>query len=99
MRKEVHFPWLTGSTVPLNGTTLRDLDARIHLLDVEELAPAVRTVTASRIGGGLHLLRRQREQLSLRVRFLIEEYDIAARHQLLHLVAAWAGSGRRADAA
>ena len=42
----------------LNGTTLRDLDARIHLLDVEELAPAVRTVTASRIGGGLHLLRR-----------------------------------------
>lgn len=36
----------------LNGTTLRDLDARIHLLDVEELAPAVRTVTASRIGGG-----------------------------------------------
>ena len=57
----------------LNGTTLHDLDARIHLLDVEELAPAVRTVTASRIGGGLHLLRRQREQLSLRVRFLIEE--------------------------
>ena len=40
----------------LNGTTLHDLDARIHLLDVEELAPAVRTVTASRIGGGLHLL-------------------------------------------
>lgn len=37
----------------LNGTTLRDLDARIHLLDVEELAPAVRTVTANRIGGGL----------------------------------------------
>ena len=35
----------------LNGTTLHDLDARIHLLDVEELAPAVRTVTASRIGG------------------------------------------------
>ena len=31
----------------LNGTTLRDLDARIHLLDVEELAPAVRTVTAA----------------------------------------------------
>ena len=31
----------------LNGTTLRDLDARIHLLDVEELAPAVRTVTGS----------------------------------------------------
>ena len=77
----------------LNGTTMRDLDARIHLLDVEELAPAVRTVTASRIGGGLHLLRRQREQLSLRVRFLIEEYDIAARHQLLHLVAAWAEAG------
>lgn len=77
----------------LNGTTLRDLDARIHLLDVEELAPAVRMVTASRIGGGLHLLRRQREQLSLRVRFLIEEYDIAARHQLLHLVAAWAEAG------
>ena len=44
-------------------------------------------------GGGLHLLRRQREQLSLRVRFLIEEYDIAARHQLLHLVAAWAEAG------
>ena len=77
----------------LNGTTLRDLDARIHLLDVEELAPAVRTVTARRIGGGLHLLRRQREQLSLRVRFLIEEYDIATRHQLLHLVAAWAEAG------
>lgn len=77
----------------LNGTTLRDLDARIHLLDVEELAPTVRTVTASRIGGGLHLLRRQREQLSLRVRFLIEEYDIATRHQLLHLVAAWAEAG------
>ena len=77
----------------LNGTTLHDLDARIHLLDVEELAPTVRTVTASRIGGGLHLLRRQREQLSLRVRFLIEEYDIAARHQLLHLVAAWAEAG------
>lgn len=76
----------------LNGTTLRDLDARI-LLDVEELAPAVRTVTASRIGGRLHLLRRQREQLSLRVRFLIEEYDIATRHQLLHLVAAWAEAG------
>ena len=43
----------------LNGTTLRDLDARIHLLDVEELAPAVRTVTANRIGGGLHLLGTQ----------------------------------------
>ena len=47
----------------------------------------------SRRSGGLHLLRRQREQLSLRVRFLIEEYDIAARHQLLHLVAAWAEAG------
>ena len=46
-----------------------------------------------RRSGGLHLLRRQREQLSLRVRFLIEEYDIAARHQLLHLVAAWAEAG------
>ena len=34
----------------LNGTTLRDLDARIHLLDVEELAPAVRTVTAGCTG-------------------------------------------------
>lgn len=77
----------------LNGTTLRDLDERIHLLDVEELAPDVRTVTANRIGDGLHLLRRQRERLSVRVRFLIEEYDIAARHQLLHLVSAWAEAG------
>lgn len=77
----------------LSGTTLRDLDERIHLLDVEELAPTVRTVTANRIGDGLHLLRRQRERLSVRVRFLIEEYDIAARHQLLHLVSAWAEAG------
>ena len=81
----------------LNGTTLHDLDARIHLLDVEELAPAVRTVTANRIGGGLHLLRRQREQLSLRVRFLIEEYDIAA--SAAAPCGGVGGSGRRADAA
>ena len=86
-------PGLSAVEEAVNQITIPAIGVRIHLLDVEELAPAVRTVTASRIGGGLHLLRRQREQLSLRVRFLIEEYDIAARHQLLHLVAAWAEAG------
>lgn len=77
----------------LNGTALRQLDERIHVLDIEELAPVLRTATAARVGDGLHLLRRQRERLSVRIRFLIEEYDVSARHQLLHLVCAWAEAG------
>lgn len=77
----------------LNGKTLHQIDERIHLLDVEELAPVLQATTAARIGDGLHLLRRQRERLSVRVRFLIEEYDVSARHKLLHLVCAWAEAG------
>lgn len=77
----------------LNGVSFSSLDESIRLLDVQEISPALRSVTADRHADGTYLLARHRASLQIRLRFLIAEYGIAKRSELLHRVMAWAEQG------
>ncbi len=77
----------------LNGIPFSSLDESIRLLDVQEISPTLRSVTADRHADGTYLLARHRASLQIRLRFLIAEYSIAKRSELLHRVLAWAEQG------
>ena len=81
----------TRYEVFLDGTPLSAVDPAIHVTDVEECAPEEALRTAARLGGsGMQLLSRRRESLSVRVSFMIREYDPARRKAVLGEVLAWA---------
>ena len=66
----------TRYEVYLDGTPLSAVDPAIHVTDVEECAPEETLRTAARLGSsGTQLLSRRRESLSVRVSFMIREYD------------------------
>jgi len=77
----------------LNGVTPESLDPSIRVTDLTELPPRMRVVTAPTLHHGLRLLRRIRESLTVRVSFLITEYDPARRRELLQRLHAWADPG------
>ncbi len=77
----------------LNGVSFSSLDESIRLLDVQEISPTLRSVTADRHTDGTYLLARHRASLQIRLRFLIAEYGVARRSELLHRVMAWAEQG------
>lgn len=84
---------ITRYTCALNGVSLDSLAACIHITDVQELAPRQRIVTAKAPGDGLHVLRTCREQIAVRVSFIVYEYDTALRRSVLQKITNWAAPG------
>lgn len=77
----------------LNGVNPESIDATLRVTDITELPPRRRVVTAPTIRHGLRLLSRVRESLTIRIRFLIAQYDPARRRDLLQKLHAWADPG------
>ena len=77
---------ITRYTCALNGVSLDSLAACIHITDVQELAPRQHIVTARVPGDGLHVLRACREQIAVRVTFIVYEYDTALRRSVLQKI-------------
>lgn len=77
----------------LNGVSAESIDPAIRVTDLTELPPRRRVVTAPTIRHGLRLLQRVRESLTVRVSFLIAEYDPARRRELLQKLHGWAEAG------
>lgn len=77
----------------LNGVTLESIDPAIRVTDLTELPPRRKVVTASTARHGLHLLRRVRESLTVRVSFMIQDCDPVQRRTVLSRVHAWADPG------
>lgn len=84
---------MTRYSCTLNGVSLDSLDPCIHITDLTELPPRQRIVTAPCIPGGLHVLQRVRESLTVRVRFLLRAYEPQARRAAMQKVFAWAEGG------
>lgn len=81
----------TRYEVYLDGTPLSAVDPAILVTDVEECAPRETLLSAAYARGhGTHLLSRRRESLSVRVSFMIREYDPVRRKAVLGEVLAWA---------
>lgn len=84
---------ITRYACTLNGVSLDSLDPCIHITDLTELPPRQRIVTAPCVPGGLHVLQRVRESLTVRVRFLLRAYEPQARRTAMQKVFAWAEGG------
>lgn len=80
--------WLDN--LPLSG-----IDPTIIITDIDEHTPAVDVLTASRaLGDGLRVTRRTRQSLSVAVKFMIREYGVARRKDILQRVITWARLGK-----
>lgn len=77
----------------LRGVPMESIDPVVRVTDVTELPPRMWVTTAPTARHGLKLLRRVRESLTVRVSFLMHEYDPARRRELLSRVHAWADRG------
>ena len=77
----------------LGGVLLSSLDESICVLDLREDAPKLRHATAAAWHDGLHLLDAQRESLTVRVSFLLADYDPVSRREALAALHAWACPG------
>ena len=73
----------------LNGVSPEDIDPALLLTDVTELPPRRRVSSVPTVRHGLMLLRRVRESLTVRLRFLIPEYDPERRRDLAQKLHAW----------
>lgn len=75
----------------LNGVSFAGLDPAIILTDINEQAPKEDIETASRaIHPGTRLTFRRRRNLSVRLTFVVREYDPARRATLMDKIADWA---------
>ncbi len=77
----------------LNGVTPESIDPTLRVTDLTELPPKCRIVTAPTGKHGLRLLRRVRESLTVRIFFIIPEYDPARRRALAAKLHAWGENG------
>lgn len=77
----------------LNGVTPDSIDPALRVTDLTELPPRRRVATVPTGRHGLRLLRRVRESLTIRVSFIIPEYDPVRRRSLLSRLHAWADPG------
>lgn len=77
----------------LNGVTPESIDPALRVTDVTELPPRRRVATLVTPRHGLKLLSRVRESLTVRISFVIPEYDPARRRALLQKLHAWADPG------
>lgn len=75
----------------LDGIGLHDIDPRLYIMDIEESYPDVSVITASSAGReGLRVTNRRRQSLTVTVRFMVHEYNTAARKGVFQKIAAWA---------
>lgn len=78
----------------LNGVSFAAIDPSVMLLDIVELPPDEDLQTARRaIHPGTRITSRVRRSLSLRMVFVVREYDITSRAMVLDKIAEWAGNG------
>lgn len=77
----------------LNGVTPESIDPALRVTDLTELPPRRRVTSVPTVRHGLQLLRRVRESLTIRVSFVIPEYDPVRRRQLVSRLHAWADPG------
>ena len=83
----------TRFSCALNGVTPESIDPALRVTDLTELPPRRRVASIPTVRHGLMLLRRVRESLTVRVSFIIPEYDPARRRALLSKLHAWADPG------
>ena len=77
----------------LNGVTPESIDPALRVIDITELPPRCRVTRIPTGRHGLRLLQRVRESLTVRVSFLIPEYDPVRRRELVARLHAWADPG------
>lgn len=77
----------------LNGVTPESIDPALRVTDLTELPPRRRVSSVPTARHGLMLLRRVRESLTIRISFVIPEYDPVRRRALLSRLHAWADPG------
>lgn len=77
----------------LNGVTPESIDPALRVTDLTELPPRRRVSSVPTVRHGLQLLRRVRESLTIRVSFVIPEYDPIRRRTLVSQLHAWADPG------
>lgn len=86
----------TRYAVWLNGRGLQDIDDSIIITDVQEQSPRLSaSAFANARYPGQRLTRLTRQTLTVTVRFLIREYDVARRKRIADAVTAWAEGGGR----
>lgn len=74
----------------LNGISLSGMHERICILDIAEDAPRMHETTLPLHSGGQRVLTRERQSLSIRVRFAIHEERPALRSAIAASIRAWA---------
>lgn len=74
----------------LNGVSLSGMHERICILDIAEDAPRMHETTLPLHSGGQRVLTRERQSLSIRVRFAIHEERPALRSAIAASIRAWA---------
>lgn len=74
----------------LNGVSLSSMHERICILDIAEDAPRMHETTLPLHSGGQHVLTRERQSISIRVRFAIHEERPALRSAIAASIRAWA---------
>lgn len=85
---------MTRYQVWLDQQGLQDIDPAIFITDIQEQPPSQLLSTAARAqGDGVFLARRNRQSLSVTVRFAIREPSPARRQAVLQKVRAWAQQG------
>ena len=78
----------------MDGEGLHDVDPAVIITDIRESKPEENIVTAGNgYRDGQRVLYRHREALSVTIRFMIREYDVARRKGILSRVLAWAHDG------
>lgn len=76
----------------LNGVSLSGMHERICILDIAEDAPRMHETTLPLHSGGQRVLTRERQSLSIRVRFAIHAESPALRSAIAAIVRRWATS-------
>ncbi len=85
---------MTRYQVWLDQQGLQDIDPAIYITDIQEQPPSQLLSTAARAqGDGVFLARRNRQSLSVTVRFAIREPRPARRQAVLQKVRVWAQQG------
>lgn len=77
----------------LNGASLAELDESIVILDITEDAPLMHTAALPLHGGGRREMSRQRESITVGVRFAIHEEDPIRREEVMRSIHLWARDG------
>ena len=82
---------ITRYSAWMDGVGLQNLDPTIYIIDIEESVPSMNVVTMQRAGGdGMHVARRQRQALTVTIRYMVREYDTVRRKDVFNKISTWA---------